>query len=138
MTCSQRRTAPADSARISSTTSGSPSCDPGKNQGGALYGLIPAICRVYFSASEILISLMLVYVANLGMDYVVRGPWRDPPGPELPDYGGVRSGGERANVARGDRAPACRLDHRAHRRDADSGPPWTHHRPAVKDCKTSF
>jgi hypothetical protein len=68
MTCSQRRTAPADSAKISSTTSGSPSCDPGKNQGGALYGLIPAICRVYFSASEILTSLMLVYVANLGMD----------------------------------------------------------------------
>ena len=25
-------------------------------------------------ASEILTSLMLVYVANLGMDYVVRGP----------------------------------------------------------------
>src|SRR6476620_8747703 len=36
--------------------------------GGALYALIPAICRVYFGASEILTSLMLVYVANLGMD----------------------------------------------------------------------
>ena len=32
--------------------------------GGALYALIPAICRVYFGASEILTSLMLVYVAN--------------------------------------------------------------------------
>jgi general nucleoside transport system permease protein len=52
--------------------------------GGALYGLIPAICRVYFGASEILTSLMLVYVANLGMDYVVRGPWRDPHGLNFP------------------------------------------------------
>jgi simple sugar transport system permease protein len=52
--------------------------------GGALYGLIPAICRVYFGASEILTSLMLVYVANLGLDYMVRGPWRDPQGMNFP------------------------------------------------------
>jgi general nucleoside transport system permease protein len=52
--------------------------------GGAVYGLIPAICRVYFGASEILTSLMLVYVANLSMDYVVRGPWRDPQGLNFP------------------------------------------------------
>ena len=52
--------------------------------GGAVYGLIPAICRVYFGASEILTSLMLVYVANLGMDYMVRGPWRDPEGLNFP------------------------------------------------------
>src|SRR5215471_15261336 len=52
--------------------------------GGALYALIPAIFRVYFGASEILTSLMLVYVANLGMDYMVRGPWRDPQGLNFP------------------------------------------------------
>src|SRR6185437_2770315 len=52
--------------------------------GGALYGLIPALCRVYFGASEILTSLMLVYVANLGLDYLVRGPWRDPHGLNFP------------------------------------------------------
>src|SRR3984893_17580096 len=52
--------------------------------GGALYALIPAICRVYFGASEILTSLMLVYVANLGLDYLVRGPWRDPKGLNFP------------------------------------------------------
>jgi general nucleoside transport system permease protein len=52
--------------------------------GGALYALIPAICRVYFGASEILTSLMLVYVANYGMDYLVRGPWRDPQGMNFP------------------------------------------------------
>src|SRR5580692_6872561 len=32
--------------------------------GGALYAMIPAICKVRFGASEILTSLMLVYVAN--------------------------------------------------------------------------
>jgi simple sugar transport system permease protein len=52
--------------------------------GGALYAMIPAICRVYFGASEILTSLMLVYVADLGMDYLVRGPWRDPHGLNFP------------------------------------------------------
>src|SRR3984893_4733514 len=52
--------------------------------GGALYALIPAICRVRFGASEILTSLMLVYVADLLLDYLVRGPWRDPNGFNFP------------------------------------------------------
>src|SRR5271157_3266435 len=52
--------------------------------GGALYAMIPAICKVRFGASEILTSLMLVYVADLGMDYLVRGPWRDPQGLNFP------------------------------------------------------
>ena len=52
--------------------------------GGALYALIPAICRVRFGASEILVSLMLVYVADLVLDYLVRGPWRDPHGYNFP------------------------------------------------------
>jgi general nucleoside transport system permease protein len=52
--------------------------------GGALYALIPAICKVRFGASEILTSLMLVYVAELILDYLVRGPWRDPNGYNFP------------------------------------------------------
>src|ERR1700758_782332 len=52
--------------------------------GGALYALIPAICKVRFRASEILTSLMLVYVADLLLDYLVRGPWRDPQGFNFP------------------------------------------------------
>jgi ABC-type uncharacterized transport system permease subunit len=52
--------------------------------GGALYALIPAICKVRFGANEILTSLMLVYVADLLMDYLVRGPWRDPKGMNFP------------------------------------------------------
>jgi len=51
---------------------------------GALYALIPAICKVKFGASEILTSLMLVYVADLFLDYLVRGPWRDPAGYNFP------------------------------------------------------
>jgi general nucleoside transport system permease protein len=51
---------------------------------GALYALIPAICKVRFGASEILSSLMLVYVADLFLDYLVRGPWRDPNGLNFP------------------------------------------------------
>ncbi|MDD1537639.1 MULTISPECIES: ABC transporter permease [unclassified Bradyrhizobium] len=51
---------------------------------GALYALIPAICKVKFGASEILTSLMLVYVADLLLDYLVRGPWRDPQGFNFP------------------------------------------------------
>jgi general nucleoside transport system permease protein len=52
--------------------------------GGAAYALIPAICKVRFGASEILVSLMLVYVAELLLDYLVRGPWRDPKGFNFP------------------------------------------------------
>lgn len=51
---------------------------------GALYAMIPAICKVRFGASEILTSLMLVYVADLLLDYLVRGPWRDPAGFNFP------------------------------------------------------
>ncbi len=52
--------------------------------GGALYALIPAAGRVFFGASEILTSLMLFYVADLLLDYLVRGPWRDPNGFNFP------------------------------------------------------
>ena len=46
--------------------------------GGALYAMIPAVLKTRFGTNEILTSLMLVYVAGLFLDWVVRGPWRDP------------------------------------------------------------
>jgi simple sugar transport system permease protein len=52
--------------------------------GGALYALIPALCKIRFGASEILTSLMLVYVAQYILDFLVRGPWRDPKGFNFP------------------------------------------------------
>ena len=52
--------------------------------GGALYGLIPAFLKTRFGVNEILTSLMLVYIAQLVLDYLVRGPWRDPKGFNFP------------------------------------------------------
>ena len=52
--------------------------------GGLLYGLVPAVLKTRFNANEILTSLMLVYVAQLALDYLVRGPWRDPEGFNFP------------------------------------------------------
>jgi simple sugar transport system permease protein len=52
--------------------------------GGALYGAIPAFLKNRFNANEILTSLMLVYVAQLLADWLVRGPWRDPHGYNFP------------------------------------------------------
>ncbi len=48
--------------------------------GGALYAFIPAILKARFGTNEILTSLMLVYVAQQFVDWLVRGPWRDPKG----------------------------------------------------------
>ncbi|MCA1953020.1 MAG: ABC transporter permease [Hyphomicrobiales bacterium] len=52
--------------------------------GGLAYAALPALLRVRFGISEILTSLMLVYVADLLLDYLVRGPWRDPKGFNFP------------------------------------------------------
>lgn len=52
--------------------------------GGALYAFIPAILKSRFGTNEILTSLMLVYVAQQVVDWVVRGPWRDPAGMGFP------------------------------------------------------
>lgn len=52
--------------------------------GGMLYGAIPAFLRIRFGVNEILTSLFLVYVAQLLLDYLVRGPWRDPRGFNFP------------------------------------------------------
>ncbi|TPI33126.1 ABC transporter permease [Mesorhizobium sp. B3-1-6] len=52
--------------------------------GGAFYASIPALLKTRFSTNEILTSLMLVYVAQLFLDWLVRGPWRDPQGHGFP------------------------------------------------------
>lgn len=52
--------------------------------GGAAYGAIPAFLKTRFNTNEILTSLMLVYVAQLFLDWMVRGPWRDPKGFNFP------------------------------------------------------
>ena len=52
--------------------------------GGAAYAAIPAFLKNRFGVNEILTSLMLVYVAQLCLDWLVRGPWRDPHGYNFP------------------------------------------------------
>ena len=52
--------------------------------GGMLWAAIVAFLRVRFSANEILVSLMLTYVADLLVKYLVYGPWRDPAANNFP------------------------------------------------------
>ncbi len=51
---------------------------------GLAYAMIPALLKVRLGVSEILTSLMLVYVAELLLDYMARGPLRDPAGYNFP------------------------------------------------------
>ncbi len=52
--------------------------------GGLIYAAIVAWLRIRFNANEILTSLMLNYVAQLLLLYLVSGPWRDPAGYGFP------------------------------------------------------
>ena len=52
--------------------------------GGMLWAGITALLRDKFNASEILVSLMLVYVGILVLNYLVFGPWKDPMGYNFP------------------------------------------------------
>jgi general nucleoside transport system permease protein len=52
--------------------------------GGMGWASVTAVLRDRFNANEILVSLMLVYVAVQILNYVVFGPWRDPQGFNFP------------------------------------------------------
>jgi simple sugar transport system permease protein len=52
--------------------------------GGMLWASITALLRDRFNANEILVSLMLVYVAVQVLSYLVGGPWKDPMGFNFP------------------------------------------------------
>ncbi len=56
--------------------------------GGVLAGMfwaaVVALLRDRFNANEILVSLMLVYVATLLLSWLVSGPWQDPNGHGFP------------------------------------------------------
>ncbi len=53
--------------------------------GGVAWAAIPAWLRTRFDASEILTSLMLVYVATLLLGLLVQGPLRDPQSFNFPE-----------------------------------------------------
>jgi len=52
--------------------------------GGMFWAGITAWLRDRFNANEILVSLMLVYVAVQLLSYMVSGPWKDPQGYNFP------------------------------------------------------
>src|SRR6478672_4133003 len=52
--------------------------------GGMAWASLTALLRDKFNASEILVSLMLVYVAEQLLFYLVFGPWKDPAGYNFP------------------------------------------------------
>ena len=52
--------------------------------GGMVWASITALLRDRFNANEILVSLMLVYVAVQVLSYLVGGPWKDPKGFNFP------------------------------------------------------
>ena len=52
--------------------------------GGMAWAGITAVLRDRFNANEILVSLMLVYVADMVLSYLVFGPWKDPAGYNFP------------------------------------------------------
>ncbi len=52
--------------------------------GGMAWAGLTALLRDKFNANEILVSLMLVYVATLVLGYLVYGPWKDPMGYNFP------------------------------------------------------
>lgn len=52
--------------------------------GGMAWAAIAAFLRTRFHTNEILVTLMLVYIAELLLSYLVHGPWRDPAGFNFP------------------------------------------------------
>jgi general nucleoside transport system permease protein len=52
--------------------------------GGMFWAAITAWLRDRFNANEILVSLMLVYVAIQLLNFLVYGPWKDPQGYNFP------------------------------------------------------
>ncbi len=86
---------------------GNPLTFPAMMIGGAVGGMawaaIPAFLRTRFNANEILTSLMLTYVAQLLLIYLVAGPWRDPQGYGFPQSRLFDESGTSPNLIAGTR-----------------------------------
>lgn len=52
--------------------------------GGGAYAAVPAGLRIRYGVSEVLSSLMLVYVSLQLLSYLITGPWKDPHGMNFP------------------------------------------------------
>ena len=52
--------------------------------GGMVWAAIPAFLRARMNTNEILVTLMMTYIATLLLSLLVHGPWRDPDGYNYP------------------------------------------------------
>lgn len=56
---------------------------------GAAFATLPGVLKARLGVNEILVTLMMNYIATYFVSYLVEGPWRDPSGitysPPLPD-----------------------------------------------------
>ena len=52
--------------------------------GGMLWASVPAFLKDRMNTNEILVTLMMTYIAALFLSYLVHGPWRDPDGFNFP------------------------------------------------------
>jgi len=71
--------------------------------GGMAWAAITAFLRDRFNANEILVSLMLVYVAQLLLSLLVHGPLRDPEGFNFPQSRMLSDGFLLPNIVNGTR-----------------------------------
>lgn len=51
---------------------------------GGLWALISILPRVYLGVNEVIVTLLMNYVAILFSEYFIYGPWRDPNGDNMP------------------------------------------------------
>ena len=51
---------------------------------GGLWALISVLPKVYLGVSEVIVTLLMNYVAILFSEYFIYGPWRDPNGDNMP------------------------------------------------------
>jgi len=72
--------------------------------GGMAWAAIPALLRTRFNANEILVSLMLTYVAVLLLSVLVHGPLRDPDGMNFPESRAFHDAATMPNLIEGTRA----------------------------------
>ncbi len=51
---------------------------------GGLWAVISVLPKVYLGVSEVIVTLLMNYVAILFSEYFIYGPWRDPNGDNMP------------------------------------------------------
>ena len=84
--------------------------------GGMAWAAIPAFLKTRYRVSEVLSTLMLVYVALQVLNYLVGGPWKDPNGHNFPQTPPLTAAQQLPHVIPGTVDPAG--PRRRHRADA--------------------